>query len=47
MCIRDRVKPHLVAKHTARAGAGAVAFLHTRRIDVAHEVFVLAADGAG
>ena len=42
-----KVKAHLVAEHAARAGAGAVAFLYAIRIHMAHEVFVLAADGAG
>mgnify|MGYP003394306645 CR=1 FL=1 len=42
-----QVKPHLVAKHALGAGAGAVAFLHARPVNMAHEVFVLAADGAG
>ena len=41
-----QVEAHLVAKHAARAGAGAVAFLYAGGVDVAHEVFVLAADGA-
>jgi len=42
-----QVKTHLVAKHAARAGAGAVTLLHATRVDVAHEVFILAANGAG
>ena len=42
-----QVKTHLVAKHAARARACAVTFLHARRVDMAHEVFVLAADGSG
>ena len=41
------VEAHLVAKHTAGAGAGAVAFVHTVGVDMAHEVFVLGADGVG
>jgi hypothetical protein len=35
-----------VSKHAARTGAGAVTFLHAGRVDVAHEVFVLASDWA-
>mmetsp|Transcript_50959 Transcript_50959/g.119503 ORF Transcript_50959/g.119503 Transcript_50959/m.119503 type:complete len:266 (+) Transcript_50959:42-839(+) len=36
------VEAHLVAKHAARAGAGAVALLHAMLEHMAHEVFVLA-----
>ena len=41
-----QIKAHLMAKHAARASAGAVTFCHTGREDVAHEVFVLAANRA-
>ena len=42
-----QVEAHLVAEHALRAGAGAVALGHAVVADVAHEVFVLGADGAG
>ncbi len=42
-----QVEPHLVAEHAAGAGASAVALGHAMGIDVAHEVFVLGAYGAG
>jgi len=41
-----QVKAHLVAKHAARAGARAIGFEHARGVDVAHEIFELAAHGA-
>ena len=40
-------KPHLVAKHAARAGAGAVGFGRAMRVDMAHEVFISGAGGGG
>ena len=42
-----QVKAHLVAEHAFGAGAGAVAFFSTMEIDVAQQVFVLVAHGAG
>ena len=42
-----QVKSHLVAEDAAGAGAGAVVFFDAMRVDMAHEVFVLAANGAG
>ena len=41
-----QVKAHLVAKHTACAGASAVTFGHTMFKHMAHKVFVLRADRA-
>ena len=41
-----QVKAHLVAKHAARARAGAVALGHAMGVDMAHEIFVLGTDGA-
>jgi hypothetical protein len=35
----------LMAKHAARAGAGAVGFFHPMRVDMAHEIFVGGGDG--
>ena len=42
-----QVEAHLVAKHAARAGAGAVALGHAVLVHMAHEVFELAAEGTG
>ena len=36
-----QVKAHLVAKHAAGAGAGAVTLAHTMLVHMAHKVFVL------
>jgi hypothetical protein len=36
-----QIKPHLVAKHTFGARAGAVSLEHAMRVNVAHEIFVL------
>jgi hypothetical protein len=37
----------LVAKHAARAGAGAVGLFHPMRVHMAHEIFVGRGDGVG
>src|SRR5689334_4139282 len=37
-----KVEPHLIAEHRERAGAGAVALLHTLFQDAFHQVEVLA-----
>jgi hypothetical protein len=36
-----------MAKHAARAGAGAVGFFNPMRVDMAHEIFVGGGDGGG
>ena len=41
-----QIETHLVTKHAFGARAGAVGFLHAMCVDVLHEVFVLAANGA-
>ena len=41
-----QVEAHLVAEHAAGAGAGAVGLGGAMRVHMAHEVFVLGADGA-
>ncbi len=40
-----QIETHLVAKHAFGAGAGAIGLGYACRVDVAHEVFVLAAHG--
>ena len=42
-----QIEAHLVAKHAARARAGAVGLLHPMRVDMAHEIFVGRWDGVG
>ena len=42
-----QIETHLVAEHTACAGAGAVCFLHAKRVHMAHEIFVGRGDGEG
>jgi hypothetical protein len=41
-----QIKTHLVAKHAGGAGAGAVGFEHAMVVHMAHEIFVLRANGA-
>ena len=42
-----QIEAHLVAEHTARAGAGAVGFFDPMRVDMAHEIFIGGGDGGG
>ena len=42
-----QIETHLMAEHTARAGAGAVGLFNPMRVDVAHEIFVGGGDGGG
>jgi hypothetical protein len=41
-----QIETHLVTKHAFGTGPCAVGFLHAMCVDVLHEVFVLAANGA-
>ena len=42
-----QIETHLVAEHTACAGAGAVRFFNAMRVHMAHEIFVGRGDGVG
>ena len=42
-----QIEPHLVAEHTACAGAGAVRFFNAMRVHMAHEIFVGRGDREG
>ena len=41
-----QVKTHLIAKHAACSGAGAIGFLDAMGVDMPHEVFVRGGYGA-
>jgi hypothetical protein len=41
-----QIKAHLVSKHTSSASARTVGFGNAVCVDMAHEIFVLASDGA-
>jgi hypothetical protein len=42
-----QIETHLMAKHTSRAGAGAVRLLHPLCVHMAHEIFVGGGGGMG